>query len=104
MKAKHVTIKANWQGFEKRAPWCSVTSRELSNILGVSLQTINNWKMRNILPLPEESHKHKGNVNRYKVSKIKSWLEGKNEEQIQWDWINEYIKPILPSALLVART
>lgn len=92
MKQTNVKIKADWTGFERRAPWCSVTSRELSKILGVSLQTINNWKMRDILPAPEPSHLHKGNVNRYKISKIKSWLEGKDEETIQWEWIDKYAK------------
>lgn len=96
MKKANVKIKADWTSYERRAPWCSVTSRELSKILGVSLQTINNWKMREILPEPEPSHLHKGNVNRYMIAKIKSWLEGKDEAEIQWDWINKYIKPEPP--------
>ncbi|MCS5596728.1 MAG: helix-turn-helix domain-containing protein [Alphaproteobacteria bacterium] len=87
---------ANWQNFEKRPVWCTVTSRELSEILGVSLQTINNWKMRSILPECEPSENHKGNVNRYKISKIRAWLEGKSSDQVEWEWIDKFIKPEPP--------
>lgn len=91
MKQSNVKISADWSGYEKRAPWSTVTSRELSKILGVSLQSINNWKMRDILPAPEPSQNHKGNVNRYRISRIRAWLESQSEEQIQWDWINEHM-------------
>ena len=91
MRTTNVNISANWQGFEKRPPWCTVTSRELSKILGVSLQSINNWKMRDILPSPEPSQNHKGNVNRYKISKIRAWLEDKSEDDIHWDFIKAHM-------------
>lgn len=87
---------ANWQSFEKRPVWYTVTSRELSLILGVSLQTINNWKMRSILPECEPSQNYKGNANRYQISKIRAWLENKTIEQVEWEWINEFIKPEPP--------
>lgn len=83
---------ANWSGFEKRAPWYTVTSRELSKILCVSLQTINNWKMREILPEPEPYENYKGNVNRYKISKIKMWLEDRTEEEINREFIEKHME------------
>ncbi len=100
MKTIGKNISPNWSSVEKRPPWGTVTSRELSKILGVSLQTINNWKMRDILPAPEPSHKHKGNVNRYRICKVRAWLEDKDDGQIQWDWINEYMDCGRPFASL----
>jgi transposase len=89
MKKKPI---ADWSEYEKRAPWYTVTSRELSKILGVSLQTINNWKMRDILPSPEPYENYKGNVNRYKISKIKMWLEGRTEKEINQDFIEHHME------------
>lgn len=97
MKTKNKPT-AKWLGFERRPVWCSVTSRELAVILNVSLQTINNWKMRSILPECEPSDAHKGNVNHYRISKIRAWLEERDSEEIEWEWIDEFIKPNPPFA------
>ncbi len=84
-------ITANWTGYEKRPAWATVTSRELSQILGVSLQTINNWKMREFLPEPEPFDLYKGNKNRYRISKIRAWLEGVSEDKIEIAWVREFM-------------
>lgn len=100
------SAKINWQSVEKRPTWCSVTSRELANILGVHLQTINNWHIRGHLPDPEPRVKKQGNKNRYKISKIRAWLENRTEDEIHWEFINTHLDPTIkciPSAINFAR-
>jgi hypothetical protein len=93
MKMKSIT--PNWKPFERRPTWSVVTSRELAQVLGVSLQTINNWKMRFILPEPEpHSGELIGNRNYYKISKIRSWLENRPEDEIHWEWVHRWISPL----------
>ncbi len=90
---KKEKIIANWSKFEKRPPWGNVTSRELSDILGVSLQTINNWNMRGFLPEPEPRKKGLGNKNRYQICKVQAIIEGKCPDDICWLWIHTHINP-----------
>lgn len=81
--------KADWSKFKNRATWSYVSSRELSEIMGVSLQSINNWKMRYLLPEPVTSFK--GNKNYYKISAIRAMLEDRSEDDIHWEWIRQKI-------------
>lgn len=85
-------IKASWDQFANRPTWSVVSSRELSLILNVSLQTINNWKMRGILPEPEpNTGSLSGNRNYYRISKIQAWLEGISEDKAHWRFIHSHI-------------
>lgn len=88
---KKENINFNWQPFERRPTWSVVTSAELAQVLNVHLQTINNWKIRGILPSPVSSPKLKGNKNYFRISSIRSWLEQRPEEQIHREWIHEYL-------------
>ncbi len=90
------SIQANWQPFDRRPTWSVVSSRELAKVLNVSLQTINNWKMREILPEPESHPRLKGNKNYYKISKIRSWLENVPEQDIHWEWANRCLAEFGP--------
>ncbi len=86
-------LQANWQPFERRPTWSVVSSAELAQVLGVHLQTINNWKIRGILPTPITSPrlKGKGNRNYFRISSIRSWLENKTELAIHDSWVAAYI-------------
>ena len=84
---KKEKIKANWQPFERRPTWSVLSSAELAQALNVHLQTINNWKIRGILPSPISHSKLTGNKNYFIISSIRSWLESKPESEIHWDWI-----------------
>lgn len=81
-------IKTSWEKYERRPTWCSVTSMELSKILGVSLQTINNWHTRGAMPLPMPRKNGQGNKNRFKIAAIRAWLEQRTEDEIHWEFIN----------------
>lgn len=91
MKIKPDQIRADWSTFERRPTWSMVSSVELAQILGVHLQTINNWKLRGILPTPEPQKRGAGNRNWYRISKIRSWLENRPEADIHWSWIAQHI-------------
>lgn len=85
------TIAANWSDYDLRPTWSVISSRELSQILSVSLQTINNWHIRGILPSPVSHPKLKGNKNYFRISSIKSWLENRPEDEIHWEWVKNHI-------------
>jgi phage terminase Nu1 subunit (DNA packaging protein) len=84
-------MNVTWQSVEKRPTWYTVTSRELANILGVNLQTINNWLVRGKLPAPEPRVRGKSNKNRYKISVIKKWLCDTPEDKTHWEFINTHM-------------
>lgn len=88
---KKDAINANWQPFDRRPTWSVVSSAELAQILGVHLQTINNWKVRNILPAPVKDIRLKGNKNYFRISEIRAWLENRPEVDIHWEWIKSHI-------------
>lgn len=83
-------IQADWSRYERRAPWSVITSRELAEILGVHLQTINNWAIRGVLPLPVKHPRLRGNKNHYRISTIRAWLNGTDEDSEAWAWIDQH--------------
>jgi hypothetical protein len=85
-------IEARWGEFERRPTWSVVTSPELARALGVSLQTLANWRLRGILPPPEPRKRGGGNKNRYRISRIRAWLENRPEEDIHWEWLRNFIE------------
>lgn len=84
-------LKADWSRYERRAPWSVVSSRELSFVLGVHLQTINNWSMRGILPGQELRPDLPANKKFYRIGSIRAWLNGTDEEVENWAWIKRHL-------------
>ncbi len=98
---KKESIKANWEPFARRPTWSCVSSRELSVALCVSLQSICNWRLRGILPEPEpHSRQLNGNKNYYRISKIRSWLEDRPEDEIHWEFIKQHMDTGTPYSSL----
>lgn len=85
------TLKPNWGLFDRRPTWSVVTSAELAQVLNVHLQTINNWKVRGILPAPVTDKKLVGNKNYFRISEIRAWLENKPESDIHGEWVQNHI-------------
>ena len=84
-------IKADWTQYERRPTWSIVSSRELSGVLGVSLNCVCNWRLRGILPNREESNDvPSGNRNWYRISKVRAWLENRDENEIHWEWADKF--------------
>jgi hypothetical protein len=86
------TLTADWSVLSPRAPWEHVTSMELSRLLGVHLQTINNWRIRRILPEPApNSRQLRGNKNYWRCGVIRALLEGKKEDDLVREWVKQDI-------------
>ena len=96
MKVNPRTLKSDWSRYERRPPWSVVSSRELAGILGVHLQTISNWTIRGILPLPVKHPRLKANKNYFRISTLREWLEGRAEEGIQWEWLQKWMPEQIP--------
>ena len=86
-------IKPNWNNYQLTPPWSYISSRQLADVFDVHLQSISNYVCRGFLT-PAQDHNFKGNKNYFRISYVRALFEGKSEEEIQWDWINEYLSLI----------
>lgn len=55
-------------------PWRAISSRELADLLNVSLQSLANWRVRGTGPVPEKRRKGQGNRMMYRPDVVMSWL------------------------------
>lgn len=83
-------LTPDWGDFEKMPPWSHISSRQLASVLGVHLQSISNYVCRGFL-VPAPHDQFKGNKNYFRISYIRSIFENKSENQIQWEWIKQYM-------------
>ena len=86
-KTNPFNLTAGWSVISPRAPWEYVTSAELAKVLGVSLQTVNNFVVRNTLKPSPRSLQRRGNKNYFLVSYLRSQFEGKNEDDLVREWV-----------------
>lgn len=56
-------------------PWHPLPSREVGRLLGVSLQTLANWRVRNSGPEPEPMQMGKGNRIHYRPDKVLAFVD-----------------------------
>ena len=87
-------INKNWEAFAKRPTWSTVTTRELADIFGTNIININNWLCRGQFPEPEPRKRGYGNKNRFRISKVRSWLEKRSETEIHDEWITTHINGV----------
>jgi len=85
--------------FNSLAPWHCVSSRELAEHLGVSIQTLANWRFRGEGPTAEMSLRFSGRSTYYRVAEIEAWERTKRGEpllawQVTAQWLRErYLFP-----------
>lgn len=70
-------------------PWRPIPSRDVAKILGVSLQSLANWRVRGTGPPPEPMQKGLGNRIYYRPDKIMAWLTGEPWWQFTAKWLGE---------------
>lgn len=75
-------------------PWRLVSSRELAKTLGVSLQTLANWRVRGTGPQPQPLRRGTGNRIFYKRSDVLAWLSSQlGKPRPVWhffaEWLNQ---------------
>ncbi|WP_411817379.1 hypothetical protein [Hyphococcus sp. DH-69] len=58
----------------KRAPWDVVSSMELADLTGLSIQVLANWRIRKKGPSPVPRAKYRGNKTYYRVFEVERWL------------------------------
>lgn len=56
--------------------WNPVTTRELGRLLGVSVQALANWRVRDLGPPFERAGRGKGNKCLYRTDQVLEWLTG----------------------------
>lgn len=75
----------------KRPPWDTVSTAELADILGVSIQVLSNWRIRkagpNFLPVGT----FRGNRVHYRICDIEAWLRSKAEPTKAWQVAAEWL-------------
>jgi hypothetical protein len=70
-------------------PWRPMPSRRLAAILGVSLQSLANWRVRGNGPEPEPKVRGKGNRTFYRPDVVMAWLASTGQEPWEFsrDWL-----------------
>lgn len=85
-------LAANWELLLPNRPtWATLTTAELAKVLGLSHQCLSNWALRGKLPPPVISPKLNQRKTHYRISSIRSWLEGKTENEIHWNWVETHV-------------
>jgi len=70
-------------------PWRPIPSRDLCKILGVSLQSLANWRVRGTGPTPEPFQKGGGNRTYYRPDEVLSWLAG--GQPPAWEFSSQWL-------------
>lgn len=75
-------------------PWDVLSSRELASLLGVSIQVLANWRIRDTGPAPAPAECYRGNRTYYPIYEIEAWRHGFEPWEVVRDWLRErYIFP-----------
>lgn len=80
-----------------RPPWHVVSSRELASILGVSLQSLANWRVRDTGPpvAPAACFKGLGNRSFYRIDEVLEWLAtAEQRPRPAWLFCRDYLSTI----------
>lgn len=83
--------------FQNQPPWLFVTSAELSKALGVHIQTLSNWRLRERGPTPAPSTWFKGRPSRYNLAHVWTWAAQEAGESVQpWTfnaaWLRDHFQ------------
>ncbi len=70
-------------------PWQGVRSRIIARWLGVSLQVLANWRVRDVGPTSVKAPKGVGNKMLYRPDVVAAWLSGAEAEPWEFaaDWL-----------------
>lgn len=80
-------------------PWRPISSRKLAAMLGVSLQSLANWRVRGTGPDAEPQKKGRGNRIFYRPDKVIAWLScGQTEDWLVCEaWLRERDIEVTPA-------
>ncbi len=73
-------------------PWNMISSREVSQLLGVSLQVLANWRVRDAGPAPAPRRRGRGNRIFYRRSAVMEWLSGvAGQPRPEWMHVRDWL-------------
>lgn len=73
-------------------PWRPIPSRLVAELLGVSLQSLANWRVRGTGPEPEPYKRGQGNRTMYRPDVVMAWLSGWSSEPKQpWEYSRQWL-------------
>lgn len=78
-----------------RPPWHVVSSRELAEALGVTLQTLANWRIRDSGPPPAPHRWFGGNRTYYRIDQTLAWLSALHDHPTPaWKYCRDHLAQI----------
>ena len=97
-----VTIKTETNASASAAaleltPWDVLSSRELAALLGVSIQVLANWRIRDTGPAPAPAERFRGNRTYYPVCEVEAWSRCIEPWEVVRDWLT--VRFIFPKYL-----
>ena len=76
-----------------RLPWDAVSTRELAEILQVSVQVLANWRVRGKGPRALPHGHYRGNKTFYRIFEVQSWLSSESGCPRQgWEVIADWLR------------
>ncbi|WP_412094048.1 helix-turn-helix domain-containing protein [Alloyangia pacifica] len=70
-----------------RPVWSPLTTRELAKLLGVSVQVLANWRVRDIGPPSRPAPRGRGHRRHYRLDEVLSWLTGQPSWKFNRAWL-----------------
>ena len=67
--------------------WRPLPTREIARRLGVSIQVLANWRVRDLGPRAHSRRKGEGNKTYYRMDEVLEWLSGRESWQYDRDWL-----------------
>lgn len=67
--------------------WRPLPSREIGRRLGVSVQVLANWRVRDLGPRAHSGRKGQGNKTFYRMDEVLEWLSGRESWEFDKDWL-----------------
>lgn len=67
--------------------WRLQSSRQMAHHLGVSIQTLANWRVREQGPRYTYAARGKGNKCLYRLSDVLEWLSGRPSWEFEGEWL-----------------
>ncbi|WP_417725736.1 helix-turn-helix transcriptional regulator [Salipiger sp.] len=67
--------------------WRLLTTRELSKVLGVSVQVLANWRVRDLGPPYRHARPREGHKCFYRMDEVLQWLTGRPAWEFSRSWL-----------------
>ena len=88
-------------------PWFVVDSRALSELLGVSVQTLCLWRRRGVGPRPEPAGAYRqgpGGKRWYSLNQVMSWVASlRGIAREPWTFDKRFLEKLLPSSREISK-